>query len=153
MTVVPDVMIGLLELGRLLAGPSGSVAFSTPAYPPFLTEFPQVSLLVDQIPLLPDGTTDLVALAAAFATGTRVFILANPHNPTGRVLPRIELEQIAELAVDHQAWVLADEIHAPLTLPGAQHLPFLECRTPPATAGSLSPPPPWPSTSPDSRPR
>ena len=108
---------------------------------------------MDQIPLLPDGTTDLVALAAAFATGTRVFILANPHNPTGRVLPRIELEQIAELAVDHQAWVLADEIHAPLTLPGAQHLPFLECRTPPATAGSLSPPPPRPSTSPDSRPR
>ena len=125
-TVVPDVMIGLLELARLLAGPSGSVAFSTPAYPPFLTEFPQVRLSVDQIPLLPDGTTDLVALAGAFATGTRVFILANPHNPTGRVLPRMELEQIAELAVDHQAWVLADEIHAPLTLPGAQHVPFLE---------------------------
>ena len=91
-TVVPDVMIGLLELGRLLAGPSGSVAFSTPAYPPFLTEFPQVRLSVDQIPLLPDGTTDPVALAGAFATGTRVFILANPHNPTGRVLPRTELE-------------------------------------------------------------
>jgi cysteine-S-conjugate beta-lyase len=125
-TVVPDVMIGLLELARLLAGPGGSVAFSTPAYPPFLTEFPQVRLSVDQIPLLPDGTTDLVALAGAFATGTRVFILANPHNPTGRVLPRMELEQIAELALDHQAWVLADEIHAPLTLPGAQHVPFLE---------------------------
>jgi cysteine-S-conjugate beta-lyase len=40
--VVPDVMIGLLELGRLLAGPGGSVAFSTPAYPPFLTELPPV---------------------------------------------------------------------------------------------------------------
>ena len=87
-TVVTDVMIGLLELARILAGPGGSVAFSTPAYPPFLTELPPVRLSVDQIPLRTDGTTDLAALAAAFATGTRVFILANPHNPTGRVLPR-----------------------------------------------------------------
>ena len=58
---------------------------------------------MDQIPLRTDGTTDLAALAAAFATGTRVFILANPHNPTGRVLPRAELEQIAGLAAEHQA--------------------------------------------------
>jgi cystathionine beta-lyase len=125
-TVVTDVMIGLLELARILAGPGGSVAFSTPAYPPFLTELPLARLSVDQIPLRTDGTTDLAALADAFATGTRVFILANPHNPTGRVLPRAELEQIAGLAAEHQAWVLADEIHAPLTLPGAQHVPFLE---------------------------
>ncbi len=124
-TVVPDVMIGLLELARLLAGPGGSVAFSTPAYPPFLTEPPHVRLPVDPIPLRSDGATDLTALAGVFATGTRVFLLANPHNPTGRVLPRAELQEIAELAAAHQAWVLADEIHAPLTLPGAQHVPFL----------------------------
>lgn len=125
-SVVTDVMIGLLELARLLAGPGGSVALSTPAYPPFLVEFPYANLAVNQIALQPDGSTDLEALTAAFATGTRAFILVNPHNPTGRVLPRAELEQIAELAADHQAWVLADEIHAPLTLPGKQHVPFLE---------------------------
>jgi cysteine-S-conjugate beta-lyase len=129
-TVVTDVMIGLLELARLLAGPGGSVAFSTPAYPPFLVEFPYANLSVNQIPLQPDGATDLDALAAAFASGTRAFILVNPHNPTGQVLPRAELEQIAKLAADHQAWVLADEIHAPLTLPGEQHVPFLEVSDP-----------------------
>jgi cystathionine beta-lyase len=85
---------------------------------------------VNQIPLQPDGATDLDALAAAFASGTRAFILVNPHNPTGQVLPRAELEQIAKLAADDQAWVLADEIHAPLTLPGEQHVPFLEVSDP-----------------------
>jgi len=42
------------------------------------------------------------------------------------VLPRSELEVIAELCADREVWVLADEIHAPLALPGAQHTPWLE---------------------------
>jgi cysteine-S-conjugate beta-lyase len=53
-------------------------------------------------------------------------VLANPHNPTGRVLPRAELEQIAELCASYDCWVLADEIHAPLVLHGATHTPWLE---------------------------
>jgi cysteine-S-conjugate beta-lyase len=52
--------------------------------------------------------------------------LTNPHNPTGRVLPRTELEQIAELCARYDCWVLADEIHAPLVLEGATHTPWLE---------------------------
>jgi cystathionine beta-lyase len=55
-----------------------------------------------------------------------VLLLANPHNPTGRVLPRDELEAIADACAEHDAWVLADEIHAPLVLPGAVHTPWLE---------------------------
>jgi cystathionine beta-lyase len=53
-------------------------------------------------------------------------VLANPHNPTGRVLPRAELERLAELCAAHRAWVLADEIHAPLVLDGAAHTPWLD---------------------------
>jgi len=125
-SVVPDVMIGILELARALTRPGESVAFSSPAYPPFLIELPPAQLSARPIPLASDGGTDLDALDAAFASGTRVFILANPHNPTGRVVPQDELARIAALAAAHDAWVIADEIHAPLTLPGAQHVPFLE---------------------------
>jgi cystathionine beta-lyase len=78
------------------------------------------------IPALPDGAVDLDALADALATGVRVLVLANPHNPTGRVAPVAELAAIAELCAGAGAWVLADEIHAPLVLPGAVHTPFLE---------------------------
>jgi cystathionine beta-lyase len=78
------------------------------------------------VPLAPGGEFDLDALRAELRAGTRVLLLANPHNPTGRVLPRSELEALAELCAEHDAWVLADEIHAPLVLTGASHTPWLE---------------------------
>lgn len=125
-TLVPDVMAGLVELCRALAAPGEAVAFATPAYPPFYAELPQASVEVHEIALQSDGALDLNALDAALAGGVRVLVLANPHNPTGRVLPRPELERIAELCALHSASVLADEIHAPLVLPGATHTPWLE---------------------------
>ena len=124
--LVPDVMIGLIELARILAGPGGGVAFATPSYPPFRVELPEAGLAIHELPLAPDGALGLGALDAALAAGVRVLILASPHNPTGRVLPRAELEGIAETCAARDAWVLADEIHAPLVLPGARHTPWLE---------------------------
>ena len=125
-TLVPDVMVGLVELARILAGPDGAVAFVTPAYPPFFTRLPHAVARLEHLSALDNGTVDRDALAASIAGGTRVLILTNPHNPTGRLLPRPELEAIAELCAEHEVWVLADEIHAPLVLPGAEHLPWLE---------------------------
>ena len=125
-TLVPDVMVGLVELSRLLAGPDEAVGFVTPAYPPFFTALPHAVARLEYLAALEDATVDLEALARSIASGTRVLILTNPHNPTGRVLPRSELEAIAELCAEREVWVLADEIHAPLVLPGAEHTPWLE---------------------------
>jgi cysteine-S-conjugate beta-lyase len=125
-TLVPDVMVGLVELSRVLAGPDEAVAFVTPAYPPFFTALPHAVGRLEHITAAEDGAVDLEALARSIAGGTRVLILTNPHNPTGRVLTRPELEAIAELCAEHEVQVLADEIHAPLTLPGAEHTPWLE---------------------------
>lgn len=124
--VVPDVMLGLVELCRMLAAPGEAVGFATPAYPPFFRELTIAGLRLVEVPLRSDGATDLDALDVALADGLRAFVLANPHNPTGRVLPRPELEAIAERCAAHETWVLADEIHAPLVLPGATHVPWLE---------------------------
>jgi cystathionine beta-lyase len=125
-TLVPDVMVGLVELCRLLAGPNEAVAFVTPAYPPFFTALPHAVARLEYLGALEDAAVDLETLARSIAGGTRVLILTNPHNPTGRVLPRSELEAIAELCAEREVWVLADEIHAPLVLPGAEHTPWLE---------------------------
>jgi cysteine-S-conjugate beta-lyase len=124
-TLVPDVMAGIIELCRVLLTPGEQVAFFTPAYPPFLDELPQAGVELVYLPLDPDGV-DLDALEAALARGVRALVLANPHNPTGRVAARAELERIAELCATHDCWVLADEIHAPLVLDGATHTPWLE---------------------------
>ena len=124
--LLPDAMVGVIELARMLAGEDRSVALATPAYRPFLADLPAVGLDVREVPLRDDGATDLDGLRAEFERGTRVFLLANPHNPTGRVLPRAELERLAESCAERGVWVIADEIHAPLTLSGATHVPWLE---------------------------
>jgi cysteine-S-conjugate beta-lyase len=125
-TLVPDVMAGIVELCRVLVEPGQTVAFGTPAYPPFYTDLPQARVQLREIPLRADRTLDPDALEGALRAGARVLVLANPHNPTGYVLARAELEQIAETCAAHDAWVLADEIHAPLVLDGATHTPWLE---------------------------
>jgi cysteine-S-conjugate beta-lyase len=125
-SLVPDVMAGLIELCRVLVEPGHQVAFFTPAYPPFFNELPQARVELVQLSLGPGYVVDLDGLEAALVGGVRALVLANPHNPTGRVLPRAELEQIAELCASYDCWVLADEIHAPLVLPGATHTPWLE---------------------------
>jgi cystathionine beta-lyase len=125
-TLVPDVMAGLVELCRVLVGPGQTVAFATPAYPPFYGDLPQARVKLREIPLLGDRTLDANALEVALRARTRVLVLSNPHNPTGHVLSRPELERIAEICAAHDAWVLADEIHAPLVLDGAEHTPWLE---------------------------
>ena len=125
-TLVPDVMVGLIELSRALTEPGDSVAFATPAYPPFFAELPLAGVGLREVPLAADGALDLAALADVLAAGARVLVLSSPHNPTGRVIPRAELERIAEVCAEHEAWVLADEIHAPLVLPGARHTSWLE---------------------------
>jgi cysteine-S-conjugate beta-lyase len=125
-TLVPDVMAGLIELCRVLLEPGDLVAFFTPAYPPFFDELPQARVQLVQLPLGAGNVVDLVLLEAALARGVRALILTNPHNPTGRVLPRTELEQIAELCARYDCLVFADEIHAPLVLEGATHTPWLK---------------------------
>jgi len=68
---------------------------------------------------------DLDALRRlAAAPRTKLFLLCNPHNPSGRVLRRAELEAIAALACEHDLVVVADEIWMDVVYPGHRHIPF-----------------------------
>ena len=115
-------MVGIQELIRLLTEPGEGVILSTPCYPPYFREIPRPLV---EVPLLAGGALDVEGIDAAFAAGARALLLCNPHNPTGRVAPRAELEAVAAVADDHGAWVIADEIHGPLTLPGEEFVPWL----------------------------
>jgi cystathionine beta-lyase len=123
---LPDVIVGFVELCRALVPAGGTVALATPAYPPFFSELPQAGLRIAALPLDREGEFDLGDLEAALREGARALILVNPQNPTGRVVPRERLERIAALCAEREVWVIADEIHAPLVLPGATHTPWLE---------------------------
>jgi cystathionine beta-lyase len=124
--LVPDVVVGLRELCQALIEPGDSVALATPAYPPFFSVLPGAGLRIRELATDPRGDFELDDLEAALRAGTKALLLVNPHNPSGRVIPRQKLARIAEICAAHEAWVLADEIHAPLVLDGATHTPWLE---------------------------
>src|SRR5690606_17222225 len=128
--LVPDVMIGVVEVLRLLTGPGDAVVVTPPVYGPFFAFVASAGRAVVDAPLGADGRLDLDALAAAFARARELgprpaFLLCNPHNPTGVVHTRSELEQVAALAREHGVRIVSDEIHAPLVLPGARFTPMV----------------------------
>jgi len=67
----------------------------------------------------------MAALEAAIGPRTRMLLLCSPHNPTGRVWNRGELEALATFAAQHKLTVVSDEIHCGLVLDADRsHLPF-----------------------------
>jgi cysteine-S-conjugate beta-lyase len=126
--LIPDVMAGVDALLALATGPGDGVVVNTPVYPPFFQHIRFARRQVVEVPLLrTDGgwELDFAGLEAAFAAGARGYLLCNPHNPTGRVFSAADLGRIAALADRYGVFVMADEIHASLTLPGARHTPFV----------------------------
>ncbi|MCC2671538.1 MAG: aminotransferase, partial [Armatimonadetes bacterium] len=61
-------------------------------------------------------------LAAAFSERTRAIIVNTPHNPTGHVFSRAELETIAELCIRHNCLAITDEIYEHILYDGREHL-------------------------------
>ncbi|HZQ02931.1 MAG TPA: MalY/PatB family protein [Gaiellaceae bacterium] len=122
-----DVVVGIAEALRLLTAPGEGVVITPPVYPPFFATIREIGRAVAEAPLATAAggcELDLDRLERAFAAGARTLLLCNPHNPTGRVFSRLELERLATLAERHGVAVVADEIHAPLTLPGTAFTPF-----------------------------
>ena len=71
----------------------------------------------------PDFTIDEASLRAAFSSRTRLVLLNTPHNPTGKVFSREELELVCALAREHDAWVVTDEVYEHLVFDGVEHVP------------------------------
>jgi N-succinyldiaminopimelate aminotransferase len=71
----------------------------------------------------PDFRIDLDELRAAINERTRFVLLNSPHNPTGTVLTRTELQAVADLAVEHDLVVITDEVYEHLTY-DVEHVPL-----------------------------
>jgi N-succinyldiaminopimelate aminotransferase len=72
----------------------------------------------------PDWRLDPDELRAAFTAKTRALILNTPHNPTGKVFSRAEMDQIAALCIEHDVIVISDEVYEHLTYDGVPHIPI-----------------------------
>ncbi len=71
----------------------------------------------------PDWSIDPDELRAAFTGRTRAIIVNSPHNPTGKVFSRAELELIAGLCVEHDAVAITDDIYQHIVFDG-EHIPL-----------------------------
>lgn len=77
------------------------------------------------VPLsFPDLGFDPADLRAAVNERTRLLLVNNPHNPTGKVFSEAELRQIAEVAREHDLVVVTDEVYEHLTFDGLRHIPL-----------------------------
>lgn len=127
---VPDVMSGIREIVRAISSDGTPIIATPPVYPPFYGVAKTLGRPVVLAPLTAEGRLDPAALETAFreATsggGNAVLILSNPHNPTGTVHSRAELEAVAHLARQYGVRVISDEIHSPLIMPTSTFTPYL----------------------------
>ena len=121
--IVPGLYLGALTCASAGEG----VLLQTPIYPPFISAVRDTGRALQYSPLVWSGARwemDLAGLEAAITPATRLLMICNPHNPTGRVFERSELEALAEIVLRHRLWVVSDELHSDLVYPGQQHLPF-----------------------------
>jgi aminotransferase len=72
----------------------------------------------------PDWGFDPDELKRAFSSRTRAVIVNTPHNPTGKVFTRDELQVIADLCLEHDALCITDEIYEHILYGGARHVPM-----------------------------
>ncbi|MGW8636674.1 MalY/PatB family protein [Streptomyces sp. NPDC055793] len=128
--IVPDVMLGVVEMLKLVTGPGDPVIVNPPVYPPFFQFVGHMDRRIVEAPLGPGLRIDLGALEEAFRRavaggGRAAYLLCSPHNPTGTVHTADELAAVAALAERHGVRVVADEIHAPVVTGDARFVPYL----------------------------
>jgi cysteine-S-conjugate beta-lyase len=134
---LPSLVVGLNVVSRALAEEGDDILTCVPIYPPFLSAPQNGNRNAVRVPLVLDSQAglagsqesrwvwDMPALERAVGPRTRLLLLCSPHNPTGRVWTRAELEGLAEFALRHNLTVCSDEIHCGLVLDAdKQHIPL-----------------------------
>ena len=97
-----------------LLDPGDELVYADPAYPAYASAAGYLEAKAIPVPLLESRNwrLDLEALAKTVSKKTKALVINSPHNPTGGVLTRSDLEVIAELAQRHNFLVISDEIYS-----------------------------------------
>jgi cystathionine beta-lyase len=128
---IPGVVPSLNLSARTL--PSGSeILIPTPVYHPFLDVARHAGLGEIRVPMLADRSTkhglwemDWDAMTQAVTPATRMMMISNPQNPTGRCYSSNELDQLADFIDRHDLVLISDEIHCNIVLdPQCLHQPI-----------------------------
>jgi aspartate/methionine/tyrosine aminotransferase len=123
-TVTCGATEGMIAAMLALLDPTDEVV----VFEPYYENYGPDAILADAVPRYvtlhePDWRIDPDELRGAFGPRTRGLVLNSPHNPTGKVFARDELELIAELAIEHDALVFTDDIYEHIVYAGT-HVPI-----------------------------
>jgi len=125
---VPGVMPGISYAIRALSAPGDNIVIQTPVYPPFYKAIETNGRNILKNSLInKDGKfhIDFEDLERKLMDEkTKILLLCNPHNPSGRVFTREELIRIGELCLKYSVFIISDEIHCDLVYKGHRHIPF-----------------------------
>jgi cystathionine beta-lyase len=130
----PGVIAGFTAAAQTVCSAGQGILVQPPVYPPFLGVHNNAGLVRQDAPLtlktkgkILNYQIDFDLFQRAVNSGdakTGMFLLCNPHNPTGQTYSRQELLQMAELCLKNGTVICSDEIHSELLLGSAKHIPL-----------------------------
>jgi N-succinyldiaminopimelate aminotransferase len=108
-----------------LCGPDDEVVTFQPHYDSYAATVALSGATLRAVALRPPTFAfDPDELRAAFSARTRMVLVNTPHNPTGAVFTREQLRLVGELAAEHDAVVVSDEVYEHMVYPGSEHVPM-----------------------------
>lgn len=126
----PSVMYSVKQLVTLLSEPGDGIIIQTPAYDAFYKMIKENKRKIVPNALIYDAKSyriDFEELTRLMAQPeNKVLLLCSPHNPTGRVWQKDELQRIIELAKTHDVFIISDEIHMDIVRKGQRHHPIID---------------------------
>jgi cystathionine beta-lyase len=122
---MPGVMPGVSACCAIAGEAGDPVGTVTPIYPPFLVAPTGRDRRIVRMPLTRTATSWEIDFGRLEAEPMKVLLLCSPHNPTGRVWTRAELERIAAVCREKNVLICSDDIWCDLVLdPGCRHVPI-----------------------------
>ena len=122
------VVPAISAIVRGLTLPGDKVLVQTPVYNCFFSSIRNQGCMVEENHLVYKNNTYVVDWddfeRKCADSRVRIFLLCNPHNPAGRVWEKEELQRMGEICQKHDVFVISDEIHCELVMPGNEYTPF-----------------------------
>ena len=119
---LPGTQTSLYAVLLTLTGPGDEVLVGDPLYATYEGLIAASGAQAVKVPLRPEHGFRMQAadVAARITPRTRVLFLNTPHNPTGAVLTREDITALGALAVQHDLWIVSDEVYEELVFAGAR---------------------------------